>query len=83
VVVSISFNPYAEETIKLCEIASKAGAKQIVITDNQVSPLSVFSDVFFTVKEASVDAFRSQSASLCLAQSLAVSLAFKKGRALD
>lgn len=83
VVVSISFNPYAEETIKLCKIASTAGAKQIVITDNQVSPLSAFSDVCFTVKEANVDAFRSQSASLCLAQSLAVSLAFKKGRTLD
>ena len=83
VVVSISFNPYAGETFKLCEIASKAGAKQIVITDNQINPLSAFSDVCFTVKEASVDAFRSQSASLCLAQSLAVSLAFKKGRTLD
>ncbi|MGV2989834.1 MurR/RpiR family transcriptional regulator [Vibrio sp. E150_011] len=82
-VVSISFSPYATETVQLCEMASKIGAKQVVITDNQVSPLAAYSDVCFTVKEASVDAFRSQSASLCLAQSLAVSLAFKKGRTLD
>ena len=77
VVVSISFSPYAEETVTLSEVAAKAGAKQIVITDSQVSPLASFSDVCFVVKEAQVDAFRSQSASLCLAQTLAVSLAYK------
>ena len=74
-VVSISFAPYAEETLMLSEIAAKAGAKQIVITDSQISPLSAYSDACFVVKEAKVDAFRSQSASLCLVQSLAVSLA--------
>ncbi|CAH0537167.1 MurR/RpiR family transcriptional regulator [Vibrio marisflavi] len=74
-VVSISFAPYAEETLMLSEIAAKAGANQIVITDSQISPLSAYSDACFVVKEAKVDAFRSQSASLCLVQSLAVSLA--------
>ncbi|MGF1700869.1 MurR/RpiR family transcriptional regulator [Photobacterium makurazakiensis] len=77
-VLSISFSPYAQETVTLSEVASKAGAKQIVITDSQVSPLAAFSDVCFVVKEAQVDAFRSQSASLCLAQTLAVSLAYKQ-----
>ncbi|MEI8633796.1 MurR/RpiR family transcriptional regulator [Vibrio sp. PP-XX7] len=75
-VVSISFSPYAQETVMLSEVASKAGAQQIVITDSQISPLAAFSDVCFVVKEAKVDAFRSQSASLCLAQTLAVSMAF-------
>ncbi|MGF1873589.1 MurR/RpiR family transcriptional regulator [Photobacterium indicum] len=79
IVISISFSPYAEETVKLSEIVSKAGAKQVVITDSQLSPLAAFSDVCFVVKEAKVDAFRSQSASFCLAQTLAVSLAFKTG----
>ncbi|MGF1683176.1 MurR/RpiR family transcriptional regulator [Photobacterium minamisatsumaniensis] len=77
-VLSISFSPYAQETVTLSEVASKAGAKQIVITDSQISPLATFSDVCFVVKEAQVDAFRSQSASLCLAQTLAVSLAYKQ-----
>ncbi|MCC8374546.1 MULTISPECIES: MurR/RpiR family transcriptional regulator [Photorhabdus] len=79
VVVSISFTPYAEETLMVSERAAKAGAKQIVITDSQISPLASFSDVCFVVKEAQVEAFRSQSATLCLVQSLAVSLAYRQG----
>ncbi|PHM36781.1 SIS domain-containing protein [Xenorhabdus mauleonii] len=79
VVVSISFTPYAEETVMVSERAAKAGAKQIVITDSQISPLASFSDVCFVVKEAQVDAFRSQSATLCLVQSLAVALAYRQG----
>ncbi|MDI5395161.1 MurR/RpiR family transcriptional regulator, partial [Salmonella enterica subsp. enterica serovar Montevideo] len=45
------------------------------ITDSQVSPLAAFSEVCFVVREAQVDGFRSQVASMCLAQTLAVSLA--------
>ncbi|MGF1777811.1 MurR/RpiR family transcriptional regulator [Vibrio nomapromontoriensis] len=78
-VVSISFSPYAQETVNLNKLASKAGAKQIMITDSLVSPLAEYSGVCFVVKEAKVDAFRSQSASLCLVQSIAVALAFKQG----
>nr|WP_314263075.1 MurR/RpiR family transcriptional regulator [uncultured Moellerella sp.] len=79
VVISISFTPYAAETIMVSEKAAQMGAKQIVITDSQISPLASFSDVCFVVKEAQVDAFRSQSATLCLAQSLTVSLAYRQG----
>jgi len=82
-VLSISFSPYAQETVALSEAASQAGAKQIVITDSQISPLANFSDVCFVVNEGKVDAFRSQSASLCLVQSLAVALAFKQGKAQE
>ncbi|WP_350304418.1 MurR/RpiR family transcriptional regulator [Photorhabdus viridis] len=82
VVVSISFTPYAEETLMISERAAKAGAKQIVITDSQISPLASFSDVCFVVKEAQVDAFRSLSATLCLVQSLAVALAYRQGNTI-
>jgi DNA-binding MurR/RpiR family transcriptional regulator len=82
-ILSISFSPYAQETVTLTEAASQAGAKQIVITDSQISPLATFSDVCFVVNEGKVDAFRSQSASLCLVQSLAVALAFKQGKTHD
>lgn len=80
VVLSISFSPYAKETITLSEAASKVGAQQIIITDSQISPLAALSDVCFIVNEGKVDAFRSQSASLCLVQSLAVALAFKNDK---
>ncbi|MCW2255575.1 DNA-binding MurR/RpiR family transcriptional regulator [Providencia alcalifaciens] len=82
VVISISFTPYAEETIMVSEKAAQTGAKQIVITDSQISPLASFSDVCFVIKEAQVDAFRSQSATLCLAQSLTVALAYRQGSKL-
>ncbi|MDF2153529.1 MurR/RpiR family transcriptional regulator [Vibrio sp. CAU 1672] len=75
VVLAISFSPYAEETLSLCKSAAQAGARQITITDSLLSPLASLSEVCFVVKEAKVDAFRSQSASLCLAQSLAVAMA--------
>lgn len=82
VVISISFTPYASETVMVSEKAAQAGAKQIVITDSQISPLASFSDVCFVIKEAQVDAFRSQSATLCLAQSLTVALAYRQGSKL-
>jgi DNA-binding MurR/RpiR family transcriptional regulator len=37
-VVSISFSPYAEETVMVSETAASVGARQIVITDSQISP---------------------------------------------
>ncbi|MFG0876113.1 MurR/RpiR family transcriptional regulator [Aeromonas media] len=77
-VISISFIPYADETLMVSEKAAQVGASQIVVTDSQISPLASLSDVCFVVKEAQVGAFRSQTATLCLLQSLTVSLAFKK-----
>ena len=74
VVVAVSFSPYAREVVELVELGAQRKARQIAITDSQVSPLAAFSDVCFVVREAQVDGFRSQVASLCLAQTLAVSL---------
>lgn len=80
VVIAISFSPYAQETLDLMKMGAQSGAKQIAITDSQVSPLASFSDICFVVREAQVDGFRSQVASLCLAQTLAVSLALDNAR---
>ncbi|KAA8998539.1 MurR/RpiR family transcriptional regulator [Affinibrenneria salicis] len=75
VVIAISYSPYSQEALALVEFGAKQGAQQIAITDSQVSPLAAFSDICFVVREAQVDGFRSQVASMCLAQTLAVSLA--------
>lgn len=77
VLVVISFSPYSKETTAISHALSGTATKQIIVTDSQVSPLTSSSDVCFVVKEAKVEAFRSQAASLCLVQTLAVSLAFK------
>ena len=80
VVVEVSFSPYAREVVELVELGAQRKARQIAITDSQVSPLAAFSDVCFVVREAQVDGFRSQVASLCLAQTLAVSLALNSSK---
>ncbi len=77
VVIAISYSPYAQE---LVEWGAKYGLQQIAITDSQVSRLSTFSDVCFVVREGQVDGFRSQVASMCLAQTLAVSLALNNAK---
>lgn len=77
VLVVISFSPYAKETMVISDSLMGSGTRQIIVTDSQISPLASFSDICFVVKEAKVDAFRSQAASLCLVQTLAVSLAFR------
>ena len=80
VVVAVSFSPYAREVVELVELGAQRKARQIAITDSQVSPPAAFSDVCFVVREAQVDGFRSQVASLCLAQTLAVSLALNSSK---
>ena len=80
VVVAVSFSPYAREVVELVELGAQRKARQIAITDSQVSPLAAFSDVCVVVREAQVDGFRSQVASLCLAQTLAVSLALNSSK---
>ncbi|TKI03010.1 MurR/RpiR family transcriptional regulator [Martelella alba] len=78
VIISISFAPYAKETLQLVKLGVKKGIKQIVITDSRICSLAALSDVCFVISEANIDGFRSQSASMCLVQTLAVALATKK-----
>ncbi|GAB3484121.1 MurR/RpiR family transcriptional regulator [Marinomonas epiphytica] len=73
--VVISFRPYAEESQLVAREAAAKGVPIIVITDNQIHPLSSMAQVSFVVKEAEIDSFRSLSSSLCLAQSLTIGLA--------
>ncbi|MBJ7223917.1 MULTISPECIES: MurR/RpiR family transcriptional regulator [unclassified Brenneria] len=75
VVVAISYSPYAQEVVDLVSLGAKSGVRQIAITDSMVSPLAAFSDVCFVVREAQVDGFRSQVSSMCLSQTLMLSLA--------
>ncbi|CAG9000936.1 MAG: putative HTH-type transcriptional regulator YbbH [Candidatus Celerinatantimonas neptuna] len=77
VVIAISYSPYSQEVLDLVSLGAKSGAKQIAITDSMVSPLAAFSDICFVIREAQMDGFRSQISSMCLAQTLMLSLAVK------
>ncbi|OLQ87854.1 hypothetical protein BIY21_16610 [Vibrio ponticus] len=76
--ISVSFSPYAEETVAACSYAANKGVSQLAITDHPISPLASFGDVSIVIKETKVkDAFRTLSATQCLIQSLCLSLAFQ------
>jgi len=72
--IAISFPPYASETL---ELAAKARAKTlpvIALTDQVFSPLARLADVSLRVEDVDFGAFRSLSATLALATTLAVAV---------
>jgi DNA-binding MurR/RpiR family transcriptional regulator len=81
--IAISFQPYASETVEIVGSTREQKARIIAITDSRLSPIAAASDLVFEIKDAEVRQFRSLTASLCLAQSLVISYAFdmeKRGR---
>jgi DNA-binding MurR/RpiR family transcriptional regulator len=75
--VAISFPPYAPETVETAQRAIGRKARLLSLTDSPVSPIAKSADSVLVVKESEVHSFRSLSASLCLAQALVVSVAFR------
>lgn len=73
--ISISFAPYSEETIRVTEQAAARRVPIISISDSAVSPLKRHASVYFETKDAEVKGFRSLTASLCLASALAIGAA--------
>lgn len=70
--IAISFTPYAPDTVEVAERAAAKGVPIVSLTDSPVSPIARLADVWFEIRDAEVHGFRSLTASLCLAQSLAV-----------
>lgn len=79
----ISFAPYAQESRDVAEEAHRRGIPLVVLTDSSLSPLVRLSDVALIVHEAEVKSFRGLTASLCLTQTLAISLGVRQDKALD
>ncbi|HMD73104.1 MAG TPA: MurR/RpiR family transcriptional regulator [Steroidobacteraceae bacterium] len=77
VVVAISFAPYAKETLYCVRAAQRHGAKTLVVTDGQLSPLARHASAHLFVKEGSAFAFRSLASTICLCQALFVALAYR------
>lgn len=72
--LAISFAPYSEETLGLAQQAQARGLPVVALTDRGTSPLARFSDVVLTVQEVDFGAFRSLSATIALALTLAVAV---------
>jgi DNA-binding MurR/RpiR family transcriptional regulator len=78
-VIAISFAPYTPGTLEMAERAAAAGVPVIALSDGPLSPLAGSAQVSIEVAEADFAAFRSLSATLCLATTLAVAVAEAKG----
>ncbi|MGV2108873.1 MurR/RpiR family transcriptional regulator [Agrobacterium vitis] len=74
VMLAITFSPYSTETLELVEQVSLRGIPVVAITDTVVSPLQKFNAITLTVSEVDFGAFRSLSATLCLAIALSVAV---------
>jgi len=76
--IAITFRPYAQDTRDVVEAAHERGAKIILITDSELSPLEKYADLTFSVRDAEVRSFRSLNSTMCLAQTLSISLGFRR-----
>ncbi|MFQ0815211.1 RpiR family transcriptional regulator [Brucella anthropi] len=74
VLLAISFSPYSPETIAMAETVAARGIDVVGITDTFVSPMSKPAKQTLLVSEVDFGAFRSLSATLCLAIALAVAV---------
>jgi len=72
--LAISFAPYSDETLSLAQGARDLGLPVVALTDHQTGPLARIGSVVLTVQEVDFGAFRSLSATLALAISLAVAV---------
>lgn len=78
--LAISFAPYTPDTIEFGEFARERGVPVIAITDAVSGLLGRVADENLTVDEANFGAFRSLSATLSLAVTLAVAVGTARAR---
>lgn len=76
--IAISFPPYAADTLQVCEQVRAAGARRLAITDSVLGTVARDADLVLQVNDAELLGFRSLTASMALAQTLAMGLAFKE-----
>ncbi|MEK6346306.1 MAG: MurR/RpiR family transcriptional regulator [Burkholderia sp.] len=77
VLIAISFEPYAPETLDAVDTALARGARVLAITDSQFSPLIPRAAVALLAREGSTFGFRALTSSMCLAQALFLSVAYR------
>lgn len=73
-ILAITFAPYSEETLALAQDARDRGLPVVALTDRLTGPLARLADAILIVPEVDFGAFRSLSATIALAISLAVAV---------
>ena len=77
--LAITFAPYSEETLILAQDARDRGLPVVGLTDRLTSPLARLCDSVLLVPEVDFGAFRSLSATIALALTLAVAVGSARG----
>jgi DNA-binding MurR/RpiR family transcriptional regulator len=77
--LAITFAPYSEETIAMAQDAHDRGLPVVALTDRLTGPLARAASTTITVTEVDFGAFRSLSATIALAISLAVAVGSARG----
>ena len=77
--IAISFTPYTPATIELANAYSGWGLPFVAITDSAFSPLAPAATARIEIVEADVGGFRSLAATFCVAMTLAVAVAERRG----
>lgn len=76
--VAISFQPYAPETVALVEAVAAKGLPILAISDSTVSPIGRGAAILLPVRETEVRGFRSIAASMALVQTLAIDYGLRR-----
>ena len=77
--LAITFAPYSDETLALARDARSRGLPVVALTDHLTSPVVRLSSAVITVPEVDFGAFRSLSATIAMAISLAVAVGSARG----
>jgi DNA-binding MurR/RpiR family transcriptional regulator len=77
--VAITFAPYSEETLTLAQDARDRGLPVVALTDRMTSPVARLCDAVLIVPEVDFGAFRSLSATIAMAITLAVAVGSARG----
>ena len=78
--LAISFAPYSSGTVDHARILQRLGVPIISITDSAFSPLTSMSKLWFEIAEADFAGFRSITASMALANAIAIGVGEERQR---
>ncbi len=79
----VSFTPYSPVSVEIATRAKQEGVPVVAVSDSAFSPLTGMAEVWLEVAEADLSGFRSLSATLCLAMTLAVGAAEQRGGTIN
>ena len=78
--LAVSFAPYASATLEHARILKGLGVPVVSITDSAFSPLTQLSDIWFEVAENDFAGFRSITATMTLANAIAIAIGEERRR---